>query len=76
MPEEATMTQPLDNAIERDFTLVHAVEPSIVMLTDALHALRHDRLHVTEEFLDRTIERLSKAMRDRRALIEASRASA
>jgi hypothetical protein len=36
------------------------VRQSILMLDDALHALRNERPHITDEFMERTIDRLRK----------------
>lgn len=42
--------------------VVRESRQSVQMLEDALHALRNDRTHITEEFLERTITGLRRAL--------------
>jgi hypothetical protein len=40
---------------------VRALDQAEAMLSDALHALRNGSLHITDEYLDRTIDDLRAA---------------
>jgi hypothetical protein len=41
--------------------LKRKIKPAVAMLEDALHALRHERYHVTDEYVERVIDSLKRA---------------
>lgn len=61
MDVETQQAHIIDDLVIEKRVLIHAVDDAISLLGDALEALRRDRSHVTDEFLERTIESLKKA---------------
>jgi hypothetical protein len=58
---EIKMSHIIDDIETRRAKASRVISEQIPLLEDALHALRHDRQHVTDEYLERVILALRKA---------------
>ena len=50
----------IDTLLDHRASLRREVRQARLMLDDALHALRNERYHITDEFIDRTLSSLDK----------------
>lgn len=58
----------VDDLCKAHAAIARPADAAVLMLTDALHALRHGSPHITDEFLDRTIINLTRGLAASRAI--------
>lgn len=67
--QDVGLLHTIDDLCKANGKLLQASLRSLDLLNDALHALRHDRNHITDEFIDRSINHLTTAVAESRKII-------